>query len=64
MHAFDEFPERTTHLLLLRAGRVVAGGPIGETFRAEPLSACFGIPLEADVVDGRLHASARGSPAQ
>jgi iron complex transport system ATP-binding protein len=57
MHAFDEFPERTTHLLLLRAGRVVAAGPIEQTFRPEPLSACFGVPLEASVVHGRLHAT-------
>jgi iron complex transport system ATP-binding protein len=58
MHAFDEFPERTSHLLLLRAGRVVAAGLIEETFRAEPLSACFGVALDAAIVNGRLHATA------
>lgn len=58
MHSFDEFPERTSHLLLLREGRVVAAGPIERIFRPEPLSACFGVALETSVVNGRLHTTA------
>jgi iron complex transport system ATP-binding protein len=58
MHAFDEFPTRTSDLLLLREGRVIEAGPIGETFRSEPVSACFGVALETAVVHGRLHATA------
>jgi iron complex transport system ATP-binding protein len=58
MHAFDEFPQRTSHLLLLRAGRIVAAGPVGETFRPAPLGDCFGLPIAASVVDGRLYATA------
>ncbi len=58
MHAFDEFPERTSNLLLLRQGRAVAAGPLDETFRPGPLRACFGVPLRTSVVNGRLHAAA------
>lgn len=58
MHAFDEFPRRTSNLLLLREGRVVAAGAIDETFRPGPLSACFGVALDTSVVNGRLHAAA------
>jgi iron complex transport system ATP-binding protein len=47
-HHVEEIPAGVTHVLLLRAGRVVAGGPIREVLRAEPLSRCFGLPLAVD----------------
>jgi iron complex transport system ATP-binding protein len=33
-------------VLLLRAGRVVAAGPIGSTLTADALAATFGLALE------------------
>jgi iron complex transport system ATP-binding protein len=47
-HHVEEIPRGTTHVLLLRAGRVVAQGPIDEVLDAERLSSTFGLPLELE----------------
>jgi iron complex transport system ATP-binding protein len=47
-HHVEEIPPGVTHVLLLRAGAVVAAGPIAEVLTAEPLSRCFGLPLAVD----------------
>ena len=44
-HHVEEIPETTTHALLLRGGRVLAGGPVATTLTAERMSACFGLPI-------------------
>jgi iron complex transport system ATP-binding protein len=53
-HHFEELPASTTHLLLLRAGEVVAAGRIAETATDQNLSACFGTPLRVEHSDGRV----------
>ena len=58
-HHVDEIPPGFTHTLLLRAGRIVAAGPITEVLTANRLSACFGLPLELAHRDGRYTARAR-----
>ena len=58
-HHVEEVPRGFTHALLLRAGRVLAAGPIGETLTAPWLSTCFGLPLELERRDGRFWAWAR-----
>ncbi len=45
-HHLEEIPPNATHALLLRGGRVVAAGPIGEALTSRNLSACFGLPVE------------------
>ena len=55
-------PAATTHLLLLREGRVVAAGPVAEVATAELLSACFGIELDVERVR-RPHLRLRGRAA-
>jgi len=45
-HHVEEIPPGFTHALLLRAGRVVAAGPIEDVVDAEALSATFGLPLD------------------
>jgi iron complex transport system ATP-binding protein len=56
-HHVEEIPPGITHVLLLRAGRVVAAGPIQEVLTGAPLSRCFGLPLAVDeVVAGRYAA--------
>jgi iron complex transport system ATP-binding protein len=63
-HHLDEVPPGMTHVLLLRDGKVVAGGPIDDTLDAVRLSECFGLPLVLDRrVDGRLSAWAALPPA-
>ena len=59
-HHLEELPAATTHLLLLREGRVVGSGPVAELATAELLSACFGIALDVERVGGRIYASAAG----
>ncbi len=47
-HHVEEIPVGSTHVLLLRAGEVVAAGPIDDVLTADALSATFGLPLELD----------------
>lgn len=54
-HHLEELPAGTTHALLLRAGRVVAIGPVAEALTDESLSACFGLPLVVARDGGRWH---------
>jgi iron complex transport system ATP-binding protein len=45
-HHVEEIPVGTTHALLLKAGRIVAAGPLDDVLTADALSATFGLPLE------------------
>jgi iron complex transport system ATP-binding protein len=45
-HHVEEIPPGFTHVLLLRGGRVVAGGPLESTLTASALGETFGINLE------------------
>ena len=55
-HHVEEIPPGFTHVLMLRQGAVVAAGPIPFTLTAENLSACFGLPLAVESVEGRYYA--------
>jgi iron complex transport system ATP-binding protein len=44
-HHVEEIPAGMTHALLLRAGRVVAAGPLAATLTSAHASECFGLPL-------------------
>jgi iron complex transport system ATP-binding protein len=57
-HHLEEIPLSTTHAALLRDGRVVAAGPIGEVLVAARLSACFRMPIVVDRDGGRWRARA------
>jgi iron complex transport system ATP-binding protein len=61
-HHVEEIPVGVTHALLLRAGTVVAAGPVATTLAAGPLSACFGIPLEVTQTAGRFTARMTSRP--
>jgi iron complex transport system ATP-binding protein len=52
-HHVEEIPSRFSHVLLLRQGRVVAAGPLGETLTSHNLSACFGLNLAVSGDSGR-----------
>ena len=47
-HHVEEIPAGTTHVLLLRAGRIAAAGPIDDVLHADALSATFGVALELE----------------
>jgi iron complex transport system ATP-binding protein len=58
-HHVEEVPPGFTHALMLRAGRVVAGGPLAEVMNAENLSSTFGMSLQLTVEEGRYAARRR-----
>jgi iron complex transport system ATP-binding protein len=45
-HHVDEIPPAFTHVLMLRAGRALASGPLDKVLTAESLSECFGLPVD------------------
>ena len=45
LHRLEDIPGGFTHALLLREGRVVGAGPIGEALTDEAMSDCFGVAL-------------------
>ena len=57
-HHVEEIPPGFTHALLLRAGRVVAAGPLAESLTGTALSRCFGLPLVVTSEAGRYAARA------
>ena len=57
-HHTEEIPPGFTHALLLRAGRVLAGGPLDETLTADALSDCFATKVTLERRNGRFIALA------
>ena len=56
-HHVDEIPPGTTHALLLKNGRAIAQGTLGEALTADTLSECFDMPLALERrADGRFSA--------
>ena len=58
-HHVDEIPTGYEHVLLLRAGTVLAAGPIDEVLTSATLSDCFGIAVTLERRAGRWSAFAR-----
>ncbi|GAA2212143.1 ATP-binding cassette domain-containing protein [Nonomuraea monospora] len=62
-HHLEELPATTTHAMLLRDGRCLAGGPVGEVLTSELVSACFDHPVRlVRSDDGRWAARAQRVP--
>lgn len=55
-HHVEEIPEGFTHALLLRGGRAVAAGPLGEVLTGPWLNEAFGLRLTVQHDAGRWHA--------
>jgi len=58
-HHVEEIPPSFTHAMLLREGRILAMGPIGDCMNAETLSRCFDVALELERRGGRWLAWAK-----
>jgi iron complex transport system ATP-binding protein len=58
-HHVEEIPPGFTHALLLREGRVVAGGPLEQVLTEDIVSTTFGMPLQLRHEDGRWAARRR-----
>jgi iron complex transport system ATP-binding protein len=63
-HRTDEIPSGFTHALLLKAGRVLAAGPIEETITARNLTSCFGVPVALETLNGRYYTMVSGRKRQ
>jgi iron complex transport system ATP-binding protein len=59
-HHLEELPASTSHALLIREGRAVAAGPVGDVLADGPLSACLGIAVTVSRRGGRWWAVADG----
>jgi iron complex transport system ATP-binding protein len=57
-HHVEEIAPGTTHAIVLRAGRVLASGPVAETVTGPVLSAAFGLPLRVERLGRRFVAQA------
>ena len=60
-HNLEELPPVTTHALLLRAGDVVAAGPVDEVITDDALGHCFGLSMTVTREEGRW--TARAAPS-
>jgi iron complex transport system ATP-binding protein len=52
-HHLEELPASTTHALLLRGGRLLAAGTVGDVLTSELASACFDHPIAITRQAGR-----------
>jgi iron complex transport system ATP-binding protein len=57
-HHLEELPATTTHVALIRDGRLLAQGDVGLLHDSQALSECFGRPVSAFEHDGRWFAIA------
>lgn len=57
-HHLEELPRGIRSALLLREGRVVAGGDVADVLRDDPVSTCFGLPVRVTADGGRFTARA------
>jgi iron complex transport system ATP-binding protein len=57
-HHVEEIPSGITHAMLLKAGKIVAAGPLRETLTAENLTKTFDVELSLAENDGRWSARA------
>jgi iron complex transport system ATP-binding protein len=62
-HHVEEIPPGYTHVLLLRAGHVLAAGPLHDTLTSGNLTATFGIPLHIEHRNRRWSATLQQSSA-
>ncbi len=61
-HHVEEVPPGTTHVALLRGGRMVSAGPAGAVLTSAAVSACFDVAVTVERSGGRwsARASSRG----
>ena len=58
-HHCEEIPQGFTHAGLVRKGRLVAAGPLGDVLNSSLVSACFDVPVTIGQRDGRWWSRAR-----
>nr|WP_308368775.1 ATP-binding cassette domain-containing protein [Streptomyces sp. ISL-36] len=63
-HHLEELPAGTSHALLLREGRVLARGRVGDVLTEDRVGTCFGLPLVLDRNGGRWSVRVRSASAR
>lgn len=63
-HHVEEIPPGFSHVLMLRAGRIVAAGLLDDQLNEANLAATFGMPLTLEQRDGRFWARRRTRAAR
>jgi len=58
-HHLEEIPPGVTHAALLRAGRMLAAGPVGDVLSDDAVSDAFGVAVAVERRNGRWSARAR-----
>jgi len=56
-HHFEELSQSVSHACLVRGGRIVAAGPVGEVLTSELVTECFAHPIEVERRRGRWFAT-------
>jgi len=62
-HHVEEIPPGTTHVALLRGGRMVSAGAADSVLSSAAVSSCFDVPVTVERSGGRWTARASGSRA-
>lgn len=57
-HHLEELPASTSHVMLMKEGRVLAAGAASAMLTSELVSECFGFPIDVHTLDGRWAARA------
>lgn len=57
-HHLEELPTSTSHVLLIKDGRVLAAGSSTAILTSEYVSECFGFPIDVHTLEGRWAARA------
>jgi iron complex transport system ATP-binding protein len=57
-HHVEEIPAGTTHVALVRAGRIIEAGPAATTLTSAAVSACFDVAVTVRQAGGRWTARA------
>lgn len=57
-HHLEELPSTITHVMLMKATRILAQGEAREMLTSELISECFGFPIRVQEFDGRWSARA------
>ena len=60
-HHLEEIPPGVTHAALMRGGRLVAAGRVGDVLTGEAVSSAFGVEVSVERRDGRWAARSRRS---
>ncbi len=58
-HHLEEIPAAMTHALVLKAGAVLASGPIGDVLTSATVSTAFDVDVEVTRRNGRWSATVR-----